>query len=87
MSIRKAARVFGVDRPTVAKMLAYTVPPGYRWGKPYVKHPAWLSTPSHPPLPVLDKNKKKNLNASQIRATRKDTDAAPHHFSKPRKDP
>ncbi len=34
MSAREAARVFGVDRRTVAKMLAYAVPPGYRRNKP-----------------------------------------------------
>ena len=54
MSIREAARAFGVDRRTVAKMLAYAVPPGYRRGKASVKHPAWLSNPIHPPLPVLE---------------------------------
>ncbi len=27
---REAARVFGIDPRTVAKMLAYSVPPGYR---------------------------------------------------------
>ena len=30
MSRRKAARVFGIDRRTVDKMLAFSVPPGYR---------------------------------------------------------
>ena len=30
MSRRKAARVFGVDRRTVDKMFAFSVPPGYR---------------------------------------------------------
>ena len=30
MSRREAARVFGIDPRTVAKMLAYSVPPGYR---------------------------------------------------------
>ena len=30
MSRRKAARVFGVDRRTVDKMLVFSVPPGYR---------------------------------------------------------
>ena len=30
MSIREAARVFGLHRDTVRKMLAYSVPPGYR---------------------------------------------------------
>ena len=30
MSIREAARTFGLHRDTVRKMLAYSVPPGYR---------------------------------------------------------
>ena len=30
MSVREAARVFGLHRDTVRKMLAYSVPPGYR---------------------------------------------------------
>ena len=30
MSIREAARVFGLHRDTVRKMLAYSMPPGYR---------------------------------------------------------
>ena len=30
MSIREAARVFGLHRDTVRKMLAFSVPPGYR---------------------------------------------------------
>ena len=30
MSIREATRVFGLDRKTVRKMLAFSVPPGYR---------------------------------------------------------
>lgn len=30
MSIREAARVFGIHRKTVGKMLEYSVPPGYR---------------------------------------------------------
>ena len=30
MSTREAARVFGLHRDTVRKMLAYSVPPGYR---------------------------------------------------------
>ena len=33
MSSREAARVFGVDPRTVAKMLAFSVPPGYRRSK------------------------------------------------------
>ena len=34
MSRREAARVFGIDPRTVAKMLAYSVPPGYRRRRP-----------------------------------------------------
>ena len=30
MSSREAARVFGVDPRTIAKMLAFSFPPGYR---------------------------------------------------------
>ena len=30
MSVREAARTFGLHRDTVRKMLAYSVPPGYR---------------------------------------------------------
>ena len=34
MSMREAARVFGLHRDTVRKMLAYSVPPGYRRQSP-----------------------------------------------------
>ena len=34
MSQRQAARVFGIDPKTVAKMLRSSVPPGYRRSKP-----------------------------------------------------
>ncbi len=34
MSIRQAARVFGLHRETVSKMLRYSVPPGYRRSHP-----------------------------------------------------
>ncbi len=34
MSRREAARVFGIDRRTVDKTLAFSVPPGYRRSKP-----------------------------------------------------
>ena len=34
MSIREASRVFGLHRDTVRKMLAYSVPPGYRRQSP-----------------------------------------------------
>ena len=34
MSVREASRVFGLHRDTVRKMLAYSVPPGYRRQEP-----------------------------------------------------
>ncbi len=34
MSRREAARRFGIDQRTVAKMLAFSVPPGYRRTRP-----------------------------------------------------
>ena len=34
MSVREASRVFGLHRDTVRKMLAYSVPPGYRHQEP-----------------------------------------------------
>ena len=34
MSIREAARVFGLHRDTVRKMLTFSLPPGYRWNVP-----------------------------------------------------
>ena len=34
LSRREAAKVFGVDPRTVAKMLAFSVPPGYRRRQP-----------------------------------------------------
>src|SRR3712207_6020241 len=37
MSQRQAARVFGIDPKTVAKMLRVSVPPGYRRSKPPVR--------------------------------------------------
>ena len=40
MSIREAAREFGLHADTVRKMLAYSVPPGY-----------WGQTPPHRPNP------------------------------------
>lgn len=38
MSRREAARLFGIDRRTVDKMLKFSIPPGYRRSKP-VKRP------------------------------------------------
>jgi transposase len=37
MSQRQAAKVFGIDPKTVAKMLRFSVPPGYRRSKPPVR--------------------------------------------------
>lgn len=37
MSKSEAARVFGIDRKTVAKILKHSVPPGYRRSKPPVR--------------------------------------------------
>ena len=34
LSERAAARLFGIDRKTVGKILKHTVPPGYRRSKP-----------------------------------------------------
>ena len=34
MSVREASRVFSLHRDTVRKMLAYSVPPGYRRTSP-----------------------------------------------------
>ena len=34
MSVREAAREFGLHRDTVRKMLQYSVPPGYQRRKP-----------------------------------------------------
>ncbi len=34
MSTRQASRMFGIDRKTVRKMLAFSVPPGYRRSEP-----------------------------------------------------
>ena len=34
MSIREAAREFGLHRDTVRKMLRHSIPPGYRRSKP-----------------------------------------------------
>ena len=37
MSIRQAAREFGLSRKTIRKMLAYSVPPGYERKKPVLR--------------------------------------------------
>src|SRR5215204_3722413 len=49
MSQREAARVFGIDPKTVAKMLRFSVPPGYRRSKPPVRPKL------DPLLPVIDR--------------------------------
>ena len=37
LSERAAARLFGIDRKTVSKILKHSVPPGYRRSKPPVR--------------------------------------------------
>ncbi len=37
LSRREAVRLFGIDRRTVEKMLRFSVPPGYRRGKPVAR--------------------------------------------------
>lgn len=37
VSQRQAARLFGIDPKTVAKMLRFSVPPGYRRSKPVTR--------------------------------------------------
>ena len=49
MSRRQAARVFGIDPKTVAKMLRFAVPPGYRRSKPVVRPKL------DPFVPVIDR--------------------------------
>ena len=49
MSQREAARIFGIDPKTVAKMLRFAVPPGYRRSKPPVRPKL------DPLLPVIDR--------------------------------
>src|ERR687894_3091880 len=49
MSQRQAARIFGIDPKTVAKMLRFAVPPGYRRSKAPVRPKL------DPLLPVIDR--------------------------------
>ena len=49
LSERAAARRFGIDPRTVAKMMRFSVPPGYRRTKPPVKPKL------DPFIPVIDK--------------------------------
>ena len=46
MSMREAARVFGLHRDTVRKMLAYSVPPGYRRQTPPKRPKTWSPSPA-----------------------------------------
>lgn len=49
MSKSEAARVFGIDRKTVAKILKHSVPPGYRRMRPPIRPKL------DPFIPVIDK--------------------------------
>lgn len=49
MSKSEAARVFGIDRKAVAKILKHSVPPGYRRMRPPIR------TKLDPFIPVIDK--------------------------------
>ena len=49
MSIREAAREFGLHRDTVRKMLKYSVPPGYRRQRPPRRPKARAVHRSHRP--------------------------------------
>lgn len=90
MSKREAVRVFGIDRKTVDKMLAHSVPPDYRRGRP----------PSRPKLgsftgiidQILEEDRRvhrkpksgRNLRpgrAPWIRLGRADQDRRPRHPS------
>ena len=64
MSLREAARTFGLHRDTVRKMLAYSVPPGYRRQYPPRKPKL------EPYTGVIDRILEDDLKASQ--------EAAPH---------
>ena len=54
MSMREAARVFGLHRDTVRKMLAYSVPPGYRRQNP-PKRPNPSTSSGEPFTGVIDR--------------------------------
>ena len=56
MSIREASRVFDLRRDTMRKMLAYSVPPGYRRRRP----PRRLKIGPYPG--VIDRMLKDDLN-------------------------
>ncbi len=49
MNIWEAARTFGLHRDTVRKMLAYSVPPGYRRQTPPRRHQRYFRRAIAPP--------------------------------------
>ena len=82
MSQRQAARVFGIDPKTVAKMLRFAVPPGYRRSKPPVRPKL------DPLLPVIDRileedqgrpRKQRDTLASDGRRMRPEPGRSGHH--------
>ena len=44
MNKSEAARLFGINRKTVSKILEHSVPPGYRRSKPPVRPPSRASS-------------------------------------------
>ena len=50
MSQREAARHFNISRDIVAKMMTFSVPPGYRRKAPVNQHDMKLTTTSEPTL-------------------------------------
>ncbi len=55
MSKSEAARMFGIDRKTVAKILKHSVPPGYRRAKPPVRPKLDPFIPIIDQIPALNK--------------------------------
>ncbi len=62
MSVREAAREFGLHRDTVRKMLKYSIPPGYRRSKP-VRRPQL-----EPYTGVIDRTGRGQGNAKEATA-------------------
>ena len=78
MSIRQAAREFGLARKTIRKMLAYSVPPGYERKKP-VQRPKlgpWLGVIDQ----ILEEDKSQPKKQRHTAKRIWDRLKAEHHF-------